>query len=168
MKGHVSYVWKRNKSGCLFCITRILVTQVEVCLLPFHCFHPPPYICPNKITFLVIYYVYFNLILVAVQYYKSFTIWWFTILKGYTLFIVIIKYWLYSLCYTIYPVAYFVPYSLCLLLLYPFFAPRLFSLPRGNHWFVFYIVLTSLLWFLDSIYKWYHVVFDFPWMTYFT
>ena len=38
------------------------------------------------------------------------TIEWFTILKGYTPFIVIVKYWLHPLCCTIYPCSLFILY----------------------------------------------------------
>ena len=56
-----------------------------------------------------------------------------TVIKGYTPFIVIIKYWLYSHV-TQYPLAaYFIPNGLYLLLPYPYIALPPFPLPTGNH-----------------------------------
>ena len=53
------------------------------------------------------------------------TILWLTIFKGFTQLIVIIKYWLPSLCYTTYP------YSLLYLLIpYPYISPK----PSSPYW----------------------------------
>ena len=94
--------------------------------------------------------------------------------KGYFPFTVITKYWLFSPCCTIHPLAYLTPSSLCLPLPNPWVAPPL--IPTGNHYFVLYIcesasfLLYSLVCciFLDSTYKWYHMVFVFLFLTYFT
>ena len=48
-------------------------------------------------------------------------------------FIVTIKYWVYSLCCTIYAFAYFIPSSLYILIHYPYTNPPHFSLPTSNH-----------------------------------
>ena len=64
--------------------------------------------------------------------------------------------------------------SLYLLIPYPYIAPH--PLPTSNHWFVlctyesapFFVIFTSLLYFLYSTYKWYHTVFLFLCLIYFT
>ena len=55
--------------------------------------------------------------------------------KGYTPFMVIIKYWLYFPSYTVQytTVAYFIPNSFYLLLPYPYVPSPPFLLPSGNH-----------------------------------
>ena len=71
-------------------------------------------------------------------------------LKGYTPFIVIIKYWLYSLCCIIYLYSLFILYIVVCILLDPtVFSPISFPLLTSNHClfsipFYFLIVLTSL------------------------
>ena len=76
---------------------------------------------------------------------------------------IVIKYWLYTPCYAVYP--------MCLLLSYPCITPPVLFLPIPNHSFIvcicvwfFLVVYTSCLYFLDSIYKWYHTVFVFLWL----
>ena len=84
--------------------------------------------------------------------------------KSYFSFTVTTKYWLYSLCCTIHPLGYLIPSSLYLLLPHPYITPpclplvttSLFSTSVSLLLFLF----TSLLYFLDSPYK-YHTVFVF-------
>ena len=91
--------------------------------------------------------------------------------KGNSSFIVIIKYWLYSLWYIL--VAYFVQNNLYHLIPYPYIAPSL-SLSHLKPlvcslylWvYFFFVILTSLLYFLDPTHQWYHTVFVF--LTHFT
>lgn len=53
--------------------------------------------------------------------------------QAYTPFTVAIKYWLYSLCCTIYSVVYFIHNSWNLLVPYANTAPPSFPLSTGNH-----------------------------------
>ena len=88
----------------------------------------------------LLYFFYWGII--DVQYYISYkcTIYWFTIFKGFTPFIVIIKYWLYFLYYkhkdTFILIACFIRNSLYLIISYHYIAPPPSPLPFGNHWLV--------------------------------
>lgn len=83
----------------------------------------------------------------------------FTIFKGYTSFIVILKYWLHSLCCTIYPC------SLCIILY--FLITKLYFPSPQCYWkacslylcLLLFVIITSLLYFLYSTHKWYQTVF---------
>ena len=106
-------------------------------------------------------FVFFDII-VDIQYYRIYkcSIYWVTILKGHIPLIVIIKYWIHSLCCTIYPCSLFMHNSLYLLIPCPYSASplattRLFSVPVNLFLFV---IFTSLLYFVDSMYKWCHTV----------
>lgn len=96
---------------------------------------------------------------------------WFTVFIGYTPFMVIMIYWLYSLCCTICP---------CTLLTYiwqpvpltppPHIAPSSFPLPAGNCSLVLcelvlFAIFTSLLYFSGSTCKWCHTGFVFLCLT---
>ena len=81
--------------------------------------------------FIYLFIAFFSWSIVAVQYYVSYrcTIYQFTIFKGYTPFIVTIKYWLYSLCCITYPCSlfyteYFVPLNSL-----PLYCPSPFPFP---------------------------------------
>ena len=79
----------------------------------------------------------------------------YTIFKVYFPFTVIIKYWLYPLCCTIYPWAYLTPNNLYLLLphsyVFPFPSPQittsLFSISESLLLFFCFVMFTSLLYF---------------------
>ena len=85
----------------------------------------------------------------------------------------IIKYWLYSFCYKIYPCSL---YILDVVYCVPLNSLFLFSLPSPHWsqlicslylWVYFYFATFNSL-FLDSTYKWKHTVFVFLCLTYFT
>ena len=94
----------------------------------------------------------------------------YTIFKGYSPFIVITKYWLCSPCCTTHPWAYLTLSSLYLPLPYPYIPPTPQALVCSLYLWVcfFFVIFISLLYFLDSTYKWYHTVFVFLYLTYFT
>ena len=77
--------------------------------------------------------------IVDIQYCINFrcATWCFTIFKCYIPFIVLIKYWLYSLCCAIYPCSFLI---LCMVVWtsipYTYLAPPSFPLSTGNHLFV--------------------------------
>ena len=83
---------------------------------------------------------------------------WVTIFKDYTPPIVIIKYWLYSLCHTLYIlIAYFIHSSLCLLTVLSFPLPSLYWQPLVCSlylWtcFFFVIFFVYFVYFLDFVY----------------
>ena len=88
-----------------------------------------------------------------------------------------IKYWLYSLCYTIYPCRLCILYVvICtsespnpILSLHSSFALLVTTSLFSIVWICFFLLIfTSLLYFLDSTYKWHHTVFVFLYPTYFT
>ena len=96
---------------------------------------------------------------------------WFTNFKYYTLFTVIIKRWLYSLCWTIYSGNSFctivrTSYPLPLCCPAPLPSPQWWPLACSLYlWFSFvYVLFTNLLYFLDSTCKQYHIVFIFLWV----
>ena len=90
------------------------------------------------------------------------------IVKCYFPFTVITKYWPYFLCCTIHPSAYLIPKSLYLSVFHPYIAPfpspmvmtSVFSMSVS----LLFAIFTSLLYFLNPTYKWYHEVFVFLWL----
>ena len=74
-------------------------------------------------------------------------------------------------------VAFSIPSSWYLLLSYPCITPPHFPLPTGNHLFVLYVHESAFVFllhslscrhFLESTYKWYHTLFVFLYLIYFT
>ena len=83
-----------------------------------------------------------------------------TIFKGYFPFTVIIKYWQYSTCCIIHSWDYLTPNSLYSTPYCP--SPLVTSLfLRSVSQLLFFVIFTTLLYCLDSTYKWYHTVFVF-------
>ena len=88
----------------------------------------------------------------------------YTVFKGTTPLIVIIKYWLYSPCCTIYPCSsylMFCTYSSISPLPLPYSFSPLVTTSSLYLWVYFFVIFTSLLYLLDDSYKWYHTIFVF-------
>ena len=110
-------------------------------------------------TYLIVY-ICFSSFFKKRRYSFRCTTQWFTIFKDYTPFIVIIKYWLYSLCCRVYPYSLFILRS-SLYLLIPYLAPPPSLSPLvTTSLFCFYESVSVLLYSLVLLFRFHKILFN--------